>query len=388
MPSTATTMTQNPSTTPEDAPPPKENPPDREHDDNDNDDVEILPEHSTTGVATATTAAALPSLLQSSSSNQEPLLRPASKPSSQYESISTAVTMLDADTCQVVRVFYSMRQAEREMRIDRKHLKRAMERQPQSQKADDEDDGKPGMAVGYRWRLYQPGDDEQVAAKATTATSLPPRFAKSKAHSWEYGKLPKSKSLSRSKKAAAQSNTKTTTTTATATTVSTAGSSSNVFSPRVTLGNTFARIVASPSDMEKVTAEGSSMLSYSPSHHNYKKEEEEEQGGTRSAWDEASSGSSSSHANRNRKRPRRRSASGSSYDDDDDDDDDNYNMETDSANDSASDDDEAEGGHNEPPALKDGRLEFTLNGALQSQLICELCMGYFREPYRITTCLQ
>jgi hypothetical protein len=43
---------------------------------------------------------------------------------------------------------------------------------------------------------------------------------------------------------------------------------------------------------------------------------------------------------------------------------------------------------NLPPALKDGHLEFTLNSALQSQFVCDLCLGYLREPYRITTCLH
>jgi hypothetical protein len=40
------------------------------------------------------------------------------------------------------------------------------------------------------------------------------------------------------------------------------------------------------------------------------------------------------------------------------------------------------------PALKHGRLSFTLNKALQPELVCELCMGYFRDPTRITSCLH
>eukprot|EP00977_Amphora_coffeiformis_P029363 scaffold40314_cov206-Amphora_coffeaeformis.AAC.2 len=75
-----------------------------------------------------------------------------------HRRISTSVTMLDVKTCKVVRVFHSMRQAQRELKLDRKHLKTALETP--------EVDGKPGIADGWRWRVYQPGDDNEEMAAA------------------------------------------------------------------------------------------------------------------------------------------------------------------------------------------------------------------------------
>lgn len=244
----------------------------------------------------------------------------------QFKRISTAVTMLDVESNRPIRVFFSLRQAEREMKVHRKHLRAALDSQP---------DGQPGIADGYRWRLYQPGDDEHIAARvAKKPTKVKPAPQPKKA---PWSRAPQgtsdedgerrvvaqeavldgaSKPLSNDKKS---------------------GPRKRTTSSELT-GN-FAGNLASPADMELVGAE-------TELHENVE----------------------DAYAKK------RRRNSESSY----------------SGSESSSEEGEYEGVgvQNELPALKQGKLEFTLNGALQSQLICELCMGYFREPYRITTCLQ
>ena len=77
--------------------------------------------------------------------------------------------MLDMETEKIVKVFTSMRQAEREMNVDRKHLRMAL---------DPQEDGRPGVAFGYRWRLKKPSDDDEIAALPTQSKPPAPKQRK------------------------------------------------------------------------------------------------------------------------------------------------------------------------------------------------------------------
>ena len=379
-----------------------------------------------------------------------------------YVDIQTSVTMLDKDTFQIARIFRSMRQASREMGVDRKQLKAAL--LPQ-------EDGKPGTVGAYRWRLTLPGDEESIHNHQAKATSTSPKGVTALdmdtcevirvfhsmrqvtrelgishqmlkdamenpkegkpgiagPYRWRFTKpgdeVPFAKEDEQEKESPQKSTGNSTSPTSvtmldieTCEVIKVFHSMRQVYRETGIDRKDLKPALEKQSDGKPGIAEGyrwrlarsgdeeaaaKHQVAEAARHKKKRKKTFDLKGAAASDVPAAASGSLATPeklsespgelartekvtgvANTDvaaRKKHRRSDGSSSGSD----------IMRADESEDSTKEDAVGEiGNRDDLPAIKLGRLEFNLNAPLQSQLICELCMGYFREPYRITTCLQ